>query len=358
MIESWEPGAAVEVGVAAFCAGAEPPSDEQVWQRLTGAGVESWLAERLLVFLPMAYTRRLLPDVTYPDTMVASDGTVRLPDEPVFVAAFDRARYADRGEFERIAVRSSAFAVINQALHDGAKLPDLVLSEPVLARDLTPVEDGDGGVPSPQAVFEGFLRDHGVQLGADAKVDTDLVVHPAPEGMVMAQVDFAVSHPALARPWLVESFAGHGTTWREAIGRAVTMFTTGALHPIIDGLLRPGAAPDHVERERYEHPDSAFDLVLGAQLNLFAEAPPVGPLLDRLLTALRKEPLSRDVHGLRLFVAHDDGQLVNNEVLLDSEPWPGGEAVVAESQAPVAGGRVAVRVFGLLVPVPGSHLAP
>ena len=29
------------------------------------------LAERLLVFLPMAFTRRLLPDVRYPDTVAA-----------------------------------------------------------------------------------------------------------------------------------------------------------------------------------------------------------------------------------------------------------------------------------------------
>ena len=39
-----------------------------------------------------------------------------------------------------------------------------------------------------------------------------------------------------------------------------------------------------------------------------------------------------------------------NEVLLDSEQWPGGEAVVADSQAPVSEERVAVRIFGLLVP--------
>jgi hypothetical protein len=35
----------------------------------------------------------------------------------------------------------------------------------------------------------------------------------------------------LAKPWLVESFAGHGTTWRDAIGGAVSKFKRGALHP-------------------------------------------------------------------------------------------------------------------------------
>lgn len=351
MIASWGLDAALEIGIAAFCAGEEPPSDDVFWERLTRAGVEPWLAERLLVFLPMAYVRRLLPDVTYPDAVRDSRGQVLLAQEPVFVAAYERAQYANRAEFERIAFRSSTFAVINEALNAGSQLADLALAEPVLFKDLEPAVEGDGGVPSPQAIFEAFLREHGVSLGDDTRVDTKLVVHPAPEGTVMAQVDFAVSHPALAEQWLVESFAGYGTTWREAIGRAVDSFRLGALHPIVDGLLLPGAAADQVERERYDHPDGTFELVLGAQSTLFAETvPSVEPLLDRLLEALRAEKLSRRVHGLRLFVAHNDGALLNNEVLLDSRPWSGGEAVVVDHPALIAEGRVATRVFGLLVP--------
>jgi hypothetical protein len=42
VIGSWGFDGAVEVGIAAFCAGAEPPADEEVWDRLTGAGVEPW----------------------------------------------------------------------------------------------------------------------------------------------------------------------------------------------------------------------------------------------------------------------------------------------------------------------------
>ena len=341
------------MGIAAFCAGEEPPGDEDVWERLTGAGVEPWLAERLLIFLPMAYTRRLLPDVSYPDGLVGPGGRVSLSAEPVFVAALDRAQRAGRDEVGRIAVRSSEFNVINKALHAGTELSDLMIGETSLVEDLEPVEQGDGGIPSPRAVFEAFLRGHDVPLDGETEVGAKLFVHPAPAGAVMAQVDFAVSHPALAKPWLVESFAGHGTTWRDAIGGAVSKFELGALHPIIDGLLRPGAAADQVERERYEHPSGAFELVLGAQLNLFTDrpVPSTGPLLDRLLEALRAEPLTWKAHGLRLFVAYQDGQVQTNEVLLDSEPWPGGEAVVADVRAPLPDGMVAVRNFGLLIPV-------
>ncbi|WP_410657524.1 DUF6348 family protein [Amycolatopsis sp. lyj-112] len=353
MIESVKLDAAVEVGIAAFCAGEEPPSDDQVWERLTGTGVEPWLAERLLVFLPMAYTQRLLPAASYPDGVVAPGGRLKLSDEPVFVAAFDRAQHGHRGEFERIAVRSSTFGVINEAMKDGVELPDIVLGEAALIKDLEPVEQGDGGVPSPQAVFEDLLREHGTSLDGEAKAEAKLVVHPAPAGAVIVQVDFALSHPGLAKPWLVESFAGYGATWREAIGQAVTVFLGGALHPIIDGLLRPGTASDQVERERYEHPDGVFHLLLGAQINLFLEhAPSVSPLLDSLLESLRAEPLVQKAHALRLFVAYENGRLQTNEVLLNSEPWPRGEAVIAEHQAPLPEEKVAMRVFGLLVPAP------
>lgn len=92
--------------------------------------------------------------------------------------------------------------------------------------------------------------------------------------------------------------------------------------------------------------------MLGAQINMFTDrpVPAAGPLLDLLLQVLRAEPLTRKVHWLRLFIAYNHGQLQANEVLLDSEQWPGGEAVVADSQAPVSEERVAVRIFGLLVP--------
>jgi hypothetical protein len=344
--------AAVEAGVAAFRAGTESPSDDEVWTRLTGAGVEPWLAERLLVFLPMAYARRMLPDVTFPDAVAAPGGRVSLPAEPVFAAALARAAWADRGEFERIALRSSEVGAVNNALNAGSQMSDLVLAETRLLADLHPVQPGDGGVPSPRAVFEGLLRGHGVTLGGETNVDAKLFVHPARPGTVMVQIDFAVSHPALAVPWLVESLAGYGTTWREAISAAVHKFERGSLHPLVEGLLRPGAAPGQVVRERYAHPGGAFDLVLGPQINLLTDrpVPPAGPLLDRLLEALRAEPLTRQVHGLRLFAAHRDGLLHTNEVLLDGEAWPGGEEVVAATPAPLPDGMVAIRLFAMLVP--------
>ncbi|KAA8883739.1 hypothetical protein F3087_37365 [Nocardia colli] len=345
--------AAVEVGIAAFCAGDEPPSDDEVWDRLIETGVAPWLAERLLILLPMAYGRRWVSDIAYSDVLAAPGGRVNLSEEPVFVAAVRRAQQGDRHEFDRIAPRSSEFKVINDALRAGGKLPDLILGETQLVNDWEPIEPGDGGVPSPRVLFEHCLREHGVAFDGAVRFDARLLVHPSPVGVVIAQVEFAVAHPAAAGSALVESATGLGTTWGVAIGQAVNTFMLGALHPIVAGLLRPGSADDHVQRERYEHPDGVFDVVLGPQINMFTDrpVPPVTPLFEKLLNALRGVPLTRKVHGLRLFIAYRDGELATNEILLDYEQWPGGNAVVADSQAPLRDGYVAIRIFSLLVPV-------
>jgi hypothetical protein len=356
VIESVDFDAAVKVAVDAFCAGAQSPGDQEVWEQLTAAGVSPWLAERLVVFLPMAYVRRLLADVSFSDGLATPGARLALQEEPVYLAALARAQLAGREEIQRIALRGSEFDAVNNALKAGSQLSNLRLSETALVSDLEPVRADDGGIPSSRAVFEGLLRGHGVNLDGETAIDAELFVHPAPAGVVMAQIDFTVTHPALAGARLVESLAGHGATWRDAIGHATSKFERCVLHPIIEALLRPGAAADQVARERYEHPSGSFDLVLGPQLNLFTDrtVPPAGPLLDRLLETLRAQPLSRNVHALRLFTAHQDGQLQVNEVLLDSEQWAAGEAVVADSPAPLPDGMVAVRVFGLLVPTSGA----
>jgi hypothetical protein len=348
---------AIAVGISAFLEGDEPPTDEAVTASLESAGVERWLAERLLVFLPMAFGRQLLDGVTLAGTFVDGPSERALTDEPVYVAAVARAGMASSAELERIGLRSAEVSAVNSALNAGSRLDDLVLTATALTSPLPPPEPGDGGVTSPRAAFEAFLAGHGfaVQDGRVGEMQVDARVFPHPRrhpGYVTAQVDFAVRHPALAREWLLESFASAGATWRDALAASVTKFERASLHPLIAALLDRTAGRDQVSWETYEHPGGVFDLCLGAQLTLYAPeaAPPSGPLFDRLLLALRDVPLNRAVHWLRTFTCHDDGDLTTNEVLLDGQPWAGGEAVVAAAAPPVPSGMVCVRLFGLLVP--------
>ncbi|WP_328477568.1 DUF6348 family protein [Actinoplanes sp. NBC_00393] len=348
---------AVVVGVAAFREGVEPPGDDEVRARLRAAGVEPWLAERLLVFLPLAYGRRVLTGVQFAGTFL--DGGVERPldAEPVFVAAIAQAEIAGRADIERIGLRSAEFAAVNNALHAGSNLTDLALGPVALAVPLPAPAPGDGGVPSPAAIFAGLLAAHGLRVEnlcvGDAEFSVRLFSHPSPmPGMVMAQVDVGIDHPALAEPWMVESCAGAGSTWREAIRQAMTMFQRGVVHPVVEALLARGAAAGQVSWERYEHPSGPFDLCLGAQITLFTPdpVPSAGPLLDRLLQELRDVPLSDGVHALRIFTCHRDGSLITNELLLDGEPWEAGARVIAAAPPPAPAGMIGQRLFGLLVP--------
>jgi hypothetical protein len=344
----WE--TAVAAGIAAFTAGGEGPSDEEVLDRLRRLGVAPWLAMRLLVFLPLAFGRVLAPQASYADTYTDTDGAGGgqqrpLAEEPVFAAAVERARYGSRVELERIGYRSAEIDAINQALHNGSQLADLVLS-PVVVPRLEPAAAGDGGVPSALLGFRGLLAGHGA---TDA--DTEVWIFPQPRmDVAFAQFDFRLRHPALAGGIVVESVAGIGADWRAAVTRALTTFSS-SLHPLVAALFNRSVAAGQVEWDRLEHPGGAFELCLGPQFNAYGAhdvsfRPALGPVLARL----QEVSLSREVHTLRLFRMVRDGEQLANEVLLDSQAWPAGAAAVAGAPLDSAPGVVAMRLFAVLIP--------
>jgi hypothetical protein len=178
-------------------------------------------------------------------------------------------------------------------------------------------------------------------------------VHPRPVPQtVMAQVDFAVHHPDLATPWLVESFAGVGSTWQDAIGQGVATFERSVLHPLIAGLLDRTASTTQVDWQTWRHPTGDFDACLGRQLVLYSDAdlPPLAGVLDRLRDALAQVPLTHAIHSLRIFTCHQQGALVTNEVLLDGQPWPAGQDITMTTAAPNTNDRIGTRLFTLLIP--------
>jgi hypothetical protein len=349
--------AAVEVGVAAFMAGTSAPTDDAVVADLERSGVDTWLARRLVVFLPLAFGRRVLPGVEVSDYYDDGAGRHRLSEDPVFPWAAARVERAVKSEVERIGLRSSEVNAVSSALSAGSRMEDLVLSPVALPEPLPAPSAGDGGVPSPRAMFEALLGGHGFRVeqgkAGAMEVEAELTVHPRPRpDIVMVQLDVAVRHPDLATPWLVESVAGIGSTWREAIGQGMAKFERSVVHVLIAGLLDRGACADQVEWQAWQHPGGDFDVCLGPQLVLFSDnvTPYLGSALAPLREALGPLPLTRAVHSLRLFTCHDQGALVTNEVLLDGEPWPAGEHVTMTAVDPGTTDRIAARLFALLLP--------
>ncbi|WP_436529462.1 DUF6348 family protein [Actinoplanes sp. HUAS TT8] len=349
---------AVVVGVTAFCESAQPVAGDEIKGKLLSGGLEPWLADRLVYFLPLAFGRRVIAGVAVDETFLDGETRRRLDRDPVYRAAAQRAMIAEEGEVARIAGYSSEVAAVSQAMQGGAELEKLRLGPIALEPPLPPVGSGSGGVPSPATVFAHWMAAYGVSLGDDLKLGdaefrATLAAHPrpAPE-LVVAQVNFAVNHPALARPWMVESCVGVAATWKEAIFQTLAMFERAVAYPMIAALIDRKAAAEHVHVERYRHPAGEFELLLGAQVDLFAAepVPSAESLFDRLLVALQDVPLSRAVHALRFFTAHQDGRMLTNEVFLDGEPWEAGMKVTGSAPAPLPNGPVGVRVFAFLVP--------
>jgi Family of unknown function (DUF6348) len=169
---------------------------------------------------------------------------------------------------------------------------------------------------------------------------------------VMGQVDFVVEHPALAVPRLIESVASAGRTWREVVVDCADNFARASLHPIIATFLDRKANVEQVEWTPYPHSGGPFDVCLGPTLVKFTKepVPPAEDTIAEVLATLRDEPLSRAIHGLRVYTYHQDGQARTVEVLVDNEPWPAGHAAVARMPAPTATGPVSRRVFALIAP--------
>jgi hypothetical protein len=356
---------AVEAGVAAFLAVADSAGEDDVLGLLESQGVEPWLAKRLVAFLPLAFGRIVLEDVQVAGTFVDGDSERRLDDDQVWLAARERAEWADGETIERIGLRSAEVNAVNGALHGGRRLEDLVLG-PTVVPELPAVGDGDreaegegeaessdGGLPSPTAAFALLLGGHGLAVDGDraGELQFEARVFPHPRiDEVMAQVDFVIRHPRLAPEVLVESFAGWGPTWREALSLAVARFERASLHPIIAGLLDRAEGGDQVSWMPYEHPDGPFEVCLGGVQTMFAQEASTMPALWPVFDALKELSLSRRVHGLRLFLSYRDGVLDVNEVVLDNEPCPAGQEAAAAVESDVAAGYVTIRVFGLIVP--------
>jgi hypothetical protein len=181
-----------------------------------------------------------------------------------------------------------------------------------------------------------------------------VTARPRPaQHLVMARVDFAVRHPDLATGSRVESFAGAGSTWRDAVGEGVVKFERSVLHPLVAGLLDRSACEGHVRWESWPHPGGAFDVCLGSQIVMVdgeAEVPTLGGVLDRLRTALGGVPLTRATHALRIFVSYNQGAVVSHGVLLDGELWSDGGAATAAAPDPGTTGPMDVQQYALLKP--------
>jgi hypothetical protein len=265
---------------------------------------------------------------------------------------------AVRHEAERIGGRSWEMHAVDDALYAGQRMKHLRLEPTVMTAPLPPAQSGDGGVPSPRRMLEALLAGHGFTVTGGRtgtlQVDAQLITYPQQaEDIVMGQVDVVAQHPDLASPQLVESLAAAARTWHQVITECVDKSQRSVLHVLIAGLLDHTACAGEVSWEPFHHRGGEFDLCTGLLLWQRwgdGERPDLPGAFDRILGALEQMELTRKIHSLRIFTAHHDHQLTANEVLLDGQPWPSGETIVAQLTPPPTSDLITTRLFALLIP--------
>jgi hypothetical protein len=120
-------------------------SDEEVFRKLVGAGVERQYAARLVEFLPMAYGRLLLGKTgvhfseMFQRMTPNGDLTAEQPlssesvwEEVMSFAQAEARRGASKEDVLAVAGRSAELDAANQLLNQGSKPKDLILTTALL----------------------------------------------------------------------------------------------------------------------------------------------------------------------------------------------------------------------------------
>ena len=131
--------AAIHKAIPLLAAGQD---DDDIVHSLTASGVAAPLAERVIAFVPLAFGRVLLSGlgIRFSDDYLLpkADGTmVTLPlkGQPVYTAARANALWMKTGQdFGPVAMRSSEFSAVNNALNAGSQPDGLVAGPPARTR--------------------------------------------------------------------------------------------------------------------------------------------------------------------------------------------------------------------------------
>ena len=318
--------------VAAFMSNPGAEHDELV-AVLRAAGVPR--AHHACAIVPLAFGRQILEGlVELPATYELAGAPVAFADDPIFVAARDRAHHASRAQIERIGLFSAEVHAVNQALHRGSQPGDLVLSPPLVTIDAADA----GTLARPAPLIAELVAAHGVSLPLEVRLFPSHVMR----GRVQHQLD------VIAEGAIMESFAGLGHTVAESLADSIHKLARGSLHVLLAMLVERTHGADQVTWERW----GDFEVCAGPLLRLWAPGPDVdrAALLDALKPALAGLPRRR--HWFRAFVAvHADGTPYDGvEALLDNEPFAPATEILARWRWPGADRDYAMRQFLMLVP--------
>jgi hypothetical protein len=321
-----------------------PEADDEEVAGLVAGGFPRGLASRAVVFLPLAFGRRLLRGlIKLPETFVADGHERPLASEPLFVRAERLAAEAGRESIQRIGLHSAEIRVVNQ-LNADVKLEDAVLAPPHVW-----FHGPTDGATSTASMLAAFLAGHGSSLACEARV-FPYELRPT---VAFAQIDIVVSAPALEGRQVVDSFGCYESTIAEAQKSVIHRFVEGSLHPLLATLEEERHGGDQVDWETW----GDFRVCMGRLLlqwsdEVDADRIDFAAYLDELKARLLSANLSRQVHWYRTFVFVGKDGVTGHDALLDNDLWPPGVDAVTGWPWPRPRGEqpYALRHFLVLVP--------
>ncbi|MCB9660197.1 MAG: DUF6348 family protein [Polyangiales bacterium] len=358
----------LELALAAFLDYPDA-SDAAIEDTLLDLGVAPWLAVRLALFTVPAFAHVARPDIPFDLTFSQWErGWFRkrlrhlpLMDEPVFVHAVARARAASTEDLSSMAMGSMALQRAEEAIRTAAERNEAPPSSAPIGIELA------RPLPTPQELprdrdmrdrLAALLRAHGANV--DEREPTWLVegrgfdvrVFPrfGQHGLT-GQVDFVFEDDRLAAGRIVESFGLVNPTWVEARSVALDRFCSVCLHVILEGIFGIACQSGHVDWETWGPFRFCSGLIVmwGEPFGRdeILDFPSMEPLFEEVVAKL---PPS-EIHALRVCACDSDGRRTVDEMLLDGEPWPEGEAIAKTFVWPQAtqGFRI-WRWFALAIP--------
>ncbi|MEV8519745.1 DUF6348 family protein [Dyella marensis] len=140
-----------------------------------------------------------------------------------------------------------------------------------------------------------------------------------------------------------ESFAGHGRG--DAGARdALQAFERNVLHVLLAACWYV-TDDRRIQLHNWEFGVRSWDVFIGPLAFSRDGVPAPDGLSAGLQDALRNEALSGELHWIRLFYRRADDGSVLAEALLDNQPWPGGDRLLAQLAWPSSGQGYSARCF-------------
>ena len=152
---------------------------------------------------------------------------------------------------------------------------------------------------------------------------------------------------------LIESFGGLGETRGQAVEDAFSAFTRGSLHVLLRAFFSVPGYEEQITVETWSFAGTPRSVVIGNAF-LRGKAPEAvrNPTewFNQLENGIRSRALSPEAHWFRFYYAHNRGEELATEALLDNETWDSVEELMRAFPWPASEDFYSARIFLVVLP--------